>query len=404
MSGDRTPASGSGAIDAQVLKIGAELASRVEQLSSDVVAAIRAEVDFYRDTDVIDDEGLLTSTVDTFRVLFAALKGAEPFDTSPAEAKGFTRAVEGAPLPAVMAAFRVASHHIWDAMIELSNWRASEISREALIRLTARLWQAQDAYTDAMAVAYRRQAVQQLLDAEIERAALVEALLNGRLLDDRSIWEIAELLRLPQRGPYVVVAAEAPVIGRHALAGVAEMLRSVEVSSAWRLLPDAQIGIAHVGSEAAYQALLGLLRRVAVTAVGVSPRFDDLPETAQALRYARIAQLARRAPGDNVTVFDASVLGVAAVGAPDVTTKLADIVLGPFDDLPVNDRAVLFDTFRTWIDEDGSVARTAAALFCHPNTVRHRLHRIEERSGRSLNKPRELAELCLAMETQQRLP
>ena len=42
-------------------------------------------------------------------------------------------------------------------------------------------------------------------------------------------------------------------------------------------------------------------------------------------------------------------------------------------------------------------------LFCHPNTVRYRLHRIEERTGRSLTRPRDIAELCLVFEVHRRL-
>jgi DNA-binding PucR family transcriptional regulator len=103
-------------------------------------------------------------------------------------------------------------------------------------------------------------------------------------------------------------------------------------------------------------------------------------------------------------VFDDSVLGVAAVSAPEVTSKLADIILGPFDDLSAEDKDVLFTTFRAWVDHDGSLTKTAAALYCHPNTVRYRLRRVEERTGRSLTVPRDLAELCLAFEIYQRLP
>jgi DNA-binding PucR family transcriptional regulator len=36
--------------------------------------------------------------------------------------------------------------------------------------------------------------------------------------------------------------------------------------------------------------------------------------------------------------------------------------------------------------------------------VRHRLHRIEELTGRSLSRPKDIAELCLAFEVEQRLP
>ena len=66
-----------------------------------------------------------------------------------------------------------------------------------------------------------------------------------------------------------------------------------------------------------------------------------------------------------MTVFDHSVLGVAAVGAPDVAQKLATIVLGAFDELGNDDRDVLFDTFRTWIHNSQSVQQTAADMFCH---------------------------------------
>jgi hypothetical protein len=401
-SGERVTPSGD--IEKQVSAIGAELAGRVEELGRDIAATIRADIDFYKHTGVITDDELLTNSIETIRFIFDGLAAGRPFDTSPAVTTGSKRAADNVPLPAVMDAYRVASHYIWDAISDLASWQPSRISREALMQATARLWQAQDLYTDAMTSAYRQQAMQQVLEDEAERAALAEALLKGRIFDDRSIWEIADLLRLPSRGPYVVIAAESPVVGKQAVRGIAGMLNSVDVSSAWRLLPDLQIGIAHIGSKNAHDALLALLGRVATTQVGVSPPFDNLADTAQALRYARIALTARDASGGKVTVFDDSVLGVAAVSAPEVTSKLADIILGPFDDLSAEDKDVLFTTFRAWVDHDGSLTKTAAALYCHPNTVRYRLRRVEERTGRSLTVQRDLAELCLAFEIYQRLP
>ena len=46
----------------------------------------------------------------------------------------------------------------------------------------------------------------------------------------------------------------------------------------------------------------------------------------------------------------------------------------------------------------------ATRMVCHPNTVRYRLRRIEERTGRSLRAPRDLAELSLAFEIADRTP
>jgi hypothetical protein len=389
-------------IDSQVVEIGAALGDRVDELAAHMAAAIKAEVAFYRETKVVTDVELLRTSSETTRFLFSALQAGQQFDTSPAFETGLLRAASGVPLPAVMEAFRVSAHHIWNVMVDVAR-KNPLLSSEALLRATARLWHAQDVYTDAMTSGYRQEALRQALDDEAERAALTEALLNGRLLDSRTVWEVAQLLRIPHRGPYVVVAAQSPMIGKQALPSISAKLRSLDIYSAWRLLPDIQIGIAHLPSESSHGNLLGLLRRSATTAVGVSAPFDDLGDTAQALRYARIALTARDPDEDNVTVFEDSVLGVAAVSAPDVTQKLATVVLGAFDELDTDDREVLFQTFRTWIENGGSVAQTATEMCCHPNTVRYRLRRIEEGSGRSISVPHELAELCLAFEIRRRL-
>ena len=78
-------------------------------------------------------------------------------------------------------------------------------------------------------------------------------------------------------------------------------------------------------------------------------------------------------------------------------------MLDGFSDLGDEERELLFETFRVWQDSDASVRDTAEALICHPNTVRYRLRRIEQRPGRSLPCPRDIAELCLAFEVQRRL-
>jgi DNA-binding PucR family transcriptional regulator len=83
--------------------------------------------------------------------------------------------------------------------------------------------------------------------------------------------------------------------------------------------------------------------------------------------------------------------------------KSAATVLECFADLPDEAREILFETFRVWLDTDASVCATADILFCHPNTVRKRLHRIEQRSGRSMSRPRDVTELCLALEVHSRL-
>jgi DNA-binding PucR family transcriptional regulator len=68
------------------------------------------------------------------------------------------------------------------------------------------------------------------------------------------------------------------------------------------------------------------------------------------------------------------------------------------------ERGVLLDPLAAWLNEGGSGNRAAPSRFFHPNTIRHRLRRIEERTWRSLTDPRGVTERCLALESERRPP
>ncbi|WP_232073680.1 helix-turn-helix domain-containing protein [Mycobacterium stomatepiae] len=105
-----------------------------------------------------------------------------------------------------------------------------------------------------MTNASRQQLTAQILEREEERSALVEALLPRRITDGQSLWEAADLLLLPTSGPYAVVAAELPAIGKLGLPAIENKLSARDIRSAWRLPPDSQVGIVHL-SEPAPEAL-----------------------------------------------------------------------------------------------------------------------------------------------------
>ncbi len=214
----------------------------------------------------------------------------------------------------------------------------------------------------------------------------------------------SDLLRLPTAGPYVVVAAQVPAIGKLGLPEIASKLDVRDIRSAWRLLPDLQVGIVFLRRPDILHELIDVLDTVATSRVGISPQFDDLNETSEALRLARIATGERPSGDSLITVFDGSALAFAAVSAPEAMKRIGKSVLGPIDDLPPEERKILVDTFAAWLDTGGSANETAAKIYCHPNTVRHRLHRIEEWTGKSLSRPRDVAELCLAFEIDRLLP
>jgi sugar diacid utilization regulator len=255
----------------------------------------------------------------------------------------------------------------------------------------------------AVVAGYRDEQKRQLLAEGSHRLSLVDALLEGRAFDEWSLRDAAGHLRLPINGPFVVVAAKATTVGDEPLPEIESKLRSLDIFSAWRLLPDVQVGIVHVKSDQQLDRIVALLSRTTTARVGVSAAFGDLRDTPQALHVARMMSRGPTDSTSSVAVFDGSILATAAVSAPGVMVQTVGAALDCFDDLPDEDREMLFETFRVWQDTDASVRGAAEVLICHPNTVRHRLRRIEKRTGRSLSRPRDVAELCLAFEVHRRL-
>jgi DNA-binding PucR family transcriptional regulator len=148
------------------------------------------------------------------------------------------------------------------------------------------------------------------------------------------------------------------------------------------------------------EVLSGLARR----RVGVSPLYGRLTETAMALRLARIAVAAAEPGCRRVSFFDDHPLAVAAVSAPDVMQRVSRTVLGTVLDLPAGQSAVLLETLTAWLDNGGSAESASRQMYCHPNTVRQRLRKLESCTGRSLADPRAAAELSLALQAALLLP
>jgi PucR C-terminal helix-turn-helix domain/GGDEF-like domain len=391
--------------DPHIVELSKLMLARASKLGKAMADVLCQEIDAYRDGTVVTKEQVAESCAANLTFVFHSLAGDAHVDVSPAEHTGTARALIGMPLPAVMTAYRIGFRFMWEET--LATARAAAIPTDSILDATARIFLAQDTFTQAMSTAYRQQLTAQILEREEERSALVEALLSQRITNTQSLWEAADLLRLPTSGPYVVVAAELPAIGKLGLPTIENKLSIRDIRSAWRLLPDLQVGIVHLRGPApakSLDAVVEVLRQAATARVGISPPFHELAETSDALRFARLAVTGKPSPDSLVAVFDDSTLAVAAVSAPDVMAKIRSSVLGRLKELPAEECAVLLDTFQAWLEAGGSANDTAAKIYCHPNTVRHRLHRIEELTGRSLARPKDLAELCLAFEVERRLP
>jgi hypothetical protein len=384
------------AVGRQVAEVARALYERADELAAALADAVTREVRLYNSTALVPFESVVHGCATNLRSVLGAIAAGTEFDPAPAVDLGIERARDGVPLASVMEAYRVAFRAISDAALKEVTGRP-QANGDVVRVLTTKIFAAQDIFTAAMTAAYRDEQSRRLVGDESEREILIDSLLHGRLFEQWSIWEAADCLRLPAHGPYVVIAAESSV-GTEALPGIESKLRSMDVFSAWQLLPDLHVGIVYVKGDKQLANVLALVSRMASNRVGVSAQFDDLRDTAQALRYARVTLRGRSDQGPRVTQFDGSILSTAAVSAPEVMVKLAMPVIECFAELTADERDVLFETFRVWLENDGSLRAVGELLFCHPNTVRYRLHRIEQRTGRSVTRPRDVAELSLAFE------
>jgi hypothetical protein len=370
-----------------------------EELARNLAAQIRLDVPYYRDPSPASDE-LEGACRAQLAAALSQLDRPDAMDATAARINGARQAATQVPLPSLMDAYRVGSHFIWKTVAAAC--AVDSIASEQVLALADRLWLIQDVFTHAMSEGYREVANARLLREEAERSSVVAALLQGQVLAQETLWDLATVLQLPQRGPFVVVAAEVSELGHQALPSVESRLRVGDILSAWQLRPDTQVGIVHVSSPQRQEELLAVLHLYPEVRLGVSPPYAKLDQTGEALRFARIAMTAAPISG-GVIVFDDNPLLVAAVAEPDVMRRVADNVLGALAGMRAEDRKILLDTFEVWLHSRGSAELAAEQLFCHPNTVRQRLRRLEERTGRSLADPLDVTNLCLALEANHRL-
>ncbi|WP_194917734.1 PucR family transcriptional regulator [Catenulispora rubra] len=381
-------------VEAGARALAARMLQRTEEFSDAVTARINALIPVYAERVPIAD--LHRSVSDHYRVIFDGLLDPDLDGNAPADLAGRSRAAEGVPMSAVFEAYQIALSFIWEHLAESAE--RDEVAPRVALRAASALWRRLSGFTDVMSDSYRRELAARIRSEEQRRSALIQALLEGHLSEPQ-VWEAADALRLPHQGPYVVIAARVAGAGEHGVSrGIEEGLQQQSITSAWRLLHDVEIGLASLPRPAdQLDVLIDALAAGSVGRVGVSPLYDDLTGTSQALRLARIALRGSAGPG-KVVVFGRDSLSVAAASAPDVMARLSRAILAGLETMPPDDRAILLDTFGAWLDHGGSADEAARRLYVHPNTVRYRLRRLEERTGRTLSDPRQVAELSLAFE------
>ena len=372
----------------------AALELRFDDLVERLTARIAEEIDLYGSDAVVARAELRRSVADNFTFMLGAMSTSDDPDLGPPRRTGRRRAQEGAPLPELLRAYRLGFAFLWEEL--LAEARATgDGAVHALTDTAAAILTCSDEYAIALTEAYREAVSDRLVTTDRHRSALVEALVTGGVSAHGPAWEVAKLLDLPYEGSFVAVVAENTALGTASLTGVEGRLAPHDIASAWRLSPDQQVGVVCIGRRPV-ELVVGVLGELATCRVGVSPTFPVVDQTPRAVRLARIAMQNLQAPG--VAQFDDSPLGVLVAADPGVARDVVQRVFGRLLALDAEDRAGLLGTVEAWLEAGGSATAAGQALFCHPNTVRYRLRRVEELTGRSVDVPRAAAELAVALQ------
>ncbi|MCV7226708.1 PucR family transcriptional regulator [Mycolicibacterium komossense] len=112
---------------------------------------------------------------------------------------------------------------------------------------------------------------------------------------------------------------------------------------------------------------------------------------------ARLGRIVTASEGATVSLL-------LSLGSPDAVRGFADAVLAPMDQLDPRERLELVRTLEQWLRVNGAWDPAAARLSLHRNTVRNRIDRIAQLTGRRLDDGDDRMELWLALKARAALP
>ncbi|UBU11948.1 PucR family transcriptional regulator [Nonomuraea gerenzanensis] len=140
-------------------------------------------------------------------------------------------------------------------------------------------------------------------------------------------------------------------------------------------------------------------------AAGISEMAASVSQLGEALETARRGmESARGGPGpvSIMSVADIDSFDLLLASLPSsMRRSFRDHLLGPVEEYDARHGSELLRTLDTFLETCGSWQRTADELYVHVNTLRYRMQRIEELTGRRMSSMRDRTDLYLALRSGQ---
>jgi hypothetical protein len=385
-------------VSSRLVDLAPLLLEQLDAMTDRVLDVLSRTEPSYRDLLAVSGDELRRTTRDNLEHGLLALVGA-PVPDRPAlhvsRDIGRRRAAQGIPLEAVLRAYRLGGQVTWEALITVSA-QAGGRHDTLLLQVAGTVWRINDGECSALAEGYREEQ-RRLAGVDDEtRRQVLDGLLDGRGDDPSFVRTAADLLAMPLDGRLMAVVALPAEDGQPGLEGVGPELLRHGVRSVWGSRSGAQVGVIALGALGAGE-IRARLQALATGPVGVSAPVDGAAVVSSAYRLAETAARTLPRATRGVVTIDERLPEALLSNSPEISSRLVGQTLGGLLALPQDEREVLLDTLAAFLASDGSPTRAADELYCHRNTVMHRLRRIEQVTGRKVGDPRARLQWQLAL-------
>lgn len=339
----------------------------LDRVVPDVVATIREQIPAYRTLSAAQvEEVSAIAAWATSRILQLWVEGGElePADVQRFRGIGAARALDGRPLPVILRAYRVAGTRVTDLVADVGGDRLSVEDALAL----ARLWMASiDTLSEALYAGHSAASERLSGDRERALADLLDDLLTGRQATRTALQDRCRELGVTLPAAPCVLATTGPAPDGAVLARERD-------GTTVAILGDA----GRVAERAPERTLHHTTRGCVVVAADAG----DVP------RAHRLAELAATtAPGrafahhDVLDETDAQVVALLAAHRDADPARLAALALAGGATQPH-----LLEGLDAFL-ATGSATAAGELLGVHPQTMRHRLRRLVQLTGRDPRRP-----------------
>ncbi|TSD99666.1 PucR family transcriptional regulator [Skermania sp. ID1734] len=374
--------------------LAANLLDSVEALTDELIIRITDADSSYADPGLLTVEELREACLHNLTEIIRALTGAQPPLLRPARAVGRLKAERGIPIAALLHAYRVGGRLIWEWLTE----RSSGPGDPQLHELATTLWELIDTFSDAAVEAYRDTEIL-LVHADAQsQNRLIRSLFDDNSSNPVRVLTALRTLGLPEKGPFAVVVIEPADPGAALPGNLVHALKDIGVHSVWDAQIDAHAGLLAFSAQSALERATARLPELVAGRIGLSASFVSYTAIPAAVVEARIAAQSVRQGSRTALRFGADPVAHLLVALPDAGRRAATQILGPVLRLPDVERVELLAVLEAWYRCGGSAAAVADLLHCHRNTVRYRLRKIRDLTGRDTADPAQSADLHLALQ------